>query len=387
MSESDYRQMIDSVSEISIIKLDPAGIVQSWNRGAEQLKGYRAEEIVGKSIAAVYPPEEAHGDALARELAEASAKGRLEVEGWRLRKNGERFWANVVLQPMRGSGGELSGYVKVVRDLSERKKAEERFRSIIEAVPNALLMVDREGRITMTNAQAEKLFGYRREELVGQRIEMLVPPRIQPIHPDMRAGFFRDPKTRPMGAGRDLFGLTKDGREVPVEIGLNPIETDEGRFVLASIIDITERKRAEDLVRKQRDEILELSTPVMQVWDKVLALPIIGTLDSNRAQRLTENLLQKIADEEASIVILDISGVPSVDSQVAQHLIKTIDGARLMGAESIISGVRPETAQAMVHLGINIGGIRSRATLRDALQLALKLRQQAEASDFAGGRN
>lgn len=291
----------------------------------------------------------------------------------------------VVPMSLRNGNGELSGYVKVVRDLTDRKKAEERFRLMIEAAPNALLMVDREGFITMVNGQVEKLFRYRREELIGQRVEMLVPLRTQPQHPTLRDNFFREPKTRAMGAGRDLFGLRKDGREVPVEIGLNPIETAEGLFVLASVIDITERKRAEDLVRKQRDEILELSTPVMQVWDKVLALPIIGTLDSGRAQRLTENLLQKIADEEASIVIVDISGVPSVDSQVAQHLIKTIDGARLMGAESIISGVRPETAQAMVHLGINIGSIKSRATLRDALQLALRLRRQAQVAATANG--
>src|SRR5207248_5556899 len=122
-----------------------------------------------------------------------------------------------------------------------------------------------------------------------------------------------------------------------------------------------------------RDEILELSTPVIQIWDRVLALPIIGTLDSARSARLTENLLQQIAVNEAAIIILDISGVPMIDTAVAQHLFKTIQGAQLMGAESIISGVRPETAQAMVHLGIDIGGVRSRSTLRDALQLAFRL--------------
>jgi len=109
---------------------------------------------------------------------------------------------------------------------------------------------------------------------------------------------------------------------------------------------------------------------VIQVWERVLALPIIGTLDSGRAARLTESLLERIATDEAVVVILDISGVPMIDTAVAQHLFKTIQGARLMGAESIISGVRPETAQAMVHLGIDIGGVRSRSTLRDALQLA-----------------
>ena len=105
----------------------------------------------------------------------------------------------------------------------------------------------------------------------------------------------------------------------------------------------------------------------------MLALPIIGTLDSGRAARLTEGLLEKIADKQAEVVILDISGVPTVDTLVAQHLLKTVQAATLMGATSIISGVRPETAQAIVHLGIDLGRLRSRNTLRDALQLALQM--------------
>jgi len=159
---------------------------------------------------------------------------------------------------------------------------------------------------------------------------------------------------------------------------LTPVTDESGHQVgfVKVARDLTDRIERQRQLERQRDEILELSTPVIQVWDRILALPIIGTLDSQRAARLTENLLQKIADDEAEFVILDISGVPMIDTQVAQHLLKTVQGARLMGAESIISGVRPETAQAMVHLGIEIGTLRSRATLRDALQLALRLRKE-----------
>ena len=112
---------------------------------------------------------------------------------------------------------------------------------------------------------------------------------------------------------------------------------------------------------------------MIQVWDKVLALPIIGTLDSERAARMTESLLERIAQEQAEVVILDISGVPITDTQVAQHLLRTVQAATLMGASSILSGVRPETARAIVHLGIDLGRLRSRSTLRQALQLAFQI--------------
>jgi len=120
-------------------------------------------------------------------------------------------------------------------------------------------------------------------------------------------------------------------------------------------------------------EVLELSTPVVEVWDRVVALPIIGTLDSDRAQRMMETLLEAVMSKGAEIVIMDISGVPVMDTGVAQHVIKTVQAARLMGVKSIVSGIRPETAQTIVNLGVDWGTIQTRASLRDALRLAFSL--------------
>jgi two-component system sensor kinase FixL len=154
-------------------------------------------------------------------------------------------------QPARMRGAAL--------DITKRKQAEEQFRLVVEAAPNAMIMVNAEGRITLVNTQTEAVFGYAREQLIGHPIEMLVPERFESRHMGDRHGYFLDARARPMGAGRELFGRRKDGSEVPIEIGLNPIQTSEGLFVLASIIDISERKHAELEAARQRNEMAHLS--------------------------------------------------------------------------------------------------------------------------------
>ena len=134
----------------------------------------------------------------------------------------------------------------------------------------------------------------------------------------------------------------------------------------------TYQKMREQVIMRQQQELLELSTPVVQLWKNVLALPLIGTLDSARTQVVMESLLQKIVDTGASIAIIDITGVPTVDTLVAQHLLKTVAAARLMGADCIISGIRPQIAQTIVHLGVNLEDVITKATLADAFEVALK---------------
>jgi len=133
----------------------------------------------------------------------------------------------------------------------------------------------------------------------------------------------------------------------------------------------TFHRTREDIIARQQHELLELSTPVVALWEGILAVPLIGTLDSERTQVVMESLLQRIVDSGASIAIIDITGVPTVDTLVAQHLLKTVAAARLMGAECIISGIRPQIAQTIVHLGVDLGNVATKATLADALILAL----------------
>ncbi len=146
----------------------------------------------------------------------------------------------------------------------------------------------------------------------------------------------------------------------------------------------------EDVIRRQQQELLELSTPVMRMWEGVIACPIIGTLDSARTQVIMENLLQEIVDTNAKMAILDISGVPTVDTQTAQHLIKTVAAAKLMGTQCIISGIRPQIAQTVVHLGIELENVVTKATMYDALKYALTRKgwqiQRSNVSGFVGDK-
>ena len=163
------------------------------------------------------------------------------------------------------------------------------------------------------------------------------------------------------------------------ELGSDPAALAEETWSASELLDKlglhtikTFQKAREDVINRQQEELLELSTPVVKLWDGVLALPMIGTLDSARTQVVMESLLQRIVDTGSEIAIIDITGVPTVDTLVAQHLLKTVTAIRLMGADCIISGVRPQIAQTIVHLGVDLQGVTTKANLADALTLALK---------------
>jgi len=168
-------------------------------------------------------------------------------------------------------------------------------------------------------------------------------------------------------------------KRVQERVGARPDELMNAIWLVSTVVDrmaqytvSTFQKTREDVIGRQQQELLELSTPVVKLWDGVLAVPMIGTLDSSRTQLVMEALLQRIVDTGSELAIIDITGVPTVDTLVAQHLLKTVTAIRLMGADCIISGVRPQIAQTIVHLGIDLAGITTKASLADALALALR---------------
>jgi two-component system, LuxR family, sensor kinase FixL len=177
----------------------------------------------------------------------------------------------------------------ILFDITERKFAEERFRLVVDVAPTAMIMANKEGRIALINKRAETLFGYKGDELVGQPVEMLVPERFRSHHANFREGYFGDDQARPMGAGRELFGQCKDGSEVPIEIDLNPVHTSEGLCVLASVIDISERKAAELEAARQRHELAHLSRVTM-----------VGELSGSLAHELNQPLTAILSNAQAA---------------------------------------------------------------------------------------
>src|SRR5580692_1564347 len=243
--EEKYRLLIDGVQDYAIFTLDPHGMVASWNAGAERIKGYKADEIIGQNFSRFYLQSDIDQGKPKEELLIAAAGGRSETEHWRVRKDGSRFWANVVITAARNSSGTLLGFSEISRDISERKETEAKYRGLLEAAPDAMVVVNQDGEIVLLNLQAEKQFAYHRDELVGQKVKNIIPEGFAErlLADGLRS--VEDALAQQIGTGIELTGRRKDGGEFPIEIMLSPLESAEGILVTAAIRDISVRKAAE----------------------------------------------------------------------------------------------------------------------------------------------
>jgi PAS domain S-box-containing protein len=357
-SEERYRMLLDGIQNYAIFSMDPRGQILSWNAGAERIKGYSADQIIGRNFSCFFTSADIERGRPEEILRIAAASGRHEEQGMRVRRNGSRFLANVVFTALRDAAGNLRGFSEFSHDLSESKESEARYRGLLEAAPDAMVVVSQAGEIVLLNVRAEKEFGYSRDELVGQKVKNIIPEGFAEriIADGTRSA--AEALAQQIGTGIELVGRRKDGSEFPIEIMLSPLESADGILVTAAIRDITERKESDKHLAKTVEELKrsnddlqqfayvsshDLQEPLRMVssYTELLAKRYKGRLDSdadefiafavdgcNRMQGLIQDLL---AYSRAGTSEKKLSEVPS-ENALQKALINLRAAIKLSGA-------------------------------------------------------
>jgi diguanylate cyclase (GGDEF)-like protein/PAS domain S-box-containing protein len=323
-SEERYRMLLDGVQDYAIFMMDPRGQIVSWNAGAERTKGYKAEEIIGHNFSCFFPPEDIERGRPEEVLRITAECGRHEEQGMRVRKNGSRFLASVTFTALRDPAGNLRGFSEFSHDLSESKESGAKYRGLLEAAPDAMVVVNQGGEIVLLNLQAEKQFGYHRDELVGQKVETIIPEGFAErlIADGTRSA--EEALAQQIGTGIELTGRRKDGSAFPIEIMLSPLKSAEGILVTAAIRNVS----AARAMSRQMTHLAE--------HDFLTGLPN-RTLLNDRisqaiafAQRYTKKVAVLFLDLDGFKHINDSLGHPTGDKllqSIAKRLVKCVRGS------------------------------------------------------------
>jgi PAS domain S-box-containing protein len=309
-SEERFRLLVESVTDYAIFILDPAGYVQTWNLGAERIKGYKAAEIVGKHFSIFYPPEDVAAGKTDRELTIAIRTGRFDDEGWRVRKDGSRLWANVTITPMHGPDGKLIGFAKVTRDLTERRKAEEetrRFRLLVESVKDyAIFILDPGGHVLTWNQGAERIKGYAARDIIGKHFSIFYPPE------DIAAGKTDRELVIATRTGRfeeEGWRVRKDNSRMWASVVITALRNPDGTVLgFAKVTrDLTERREAEQTQRMLVAERakLEEKARIQEFQERFLAILGHDLRNPLASIEMGAGILRQLPQEPAAIRIID----------------------------------------------------------------------------------
>lgn len=358
------------------------------NPAFEQVTGYTRDEVIGKNCRFLQGPDTDQSEV--DEIRDAIREQRpAHVTLLNYRKDGVPFWNYFSIAPIRNEEGNVTHIVGVQVDVTEQKQAEialsyskNRLSSIIASAMDGIITVDTDERITLFNAAAEEMFGYRSTDILGQPLEMLIPEQFRDHHHAYIQTFGNsDTATRHMGHQRVVSARHANGHEFPIEASISQVSDVDQKLYTVIVRDVTERVRAqqerdelqENIISMQHALVQELSTPLIPITDDVVIMPIVGSVDSLRAQNVMESLLKGVEQNRAHIAIMDITGVPIVDTQVANTLIQAAQAIRLLGAKVLLTGIGPDIAQTLVGLGVDLSGITTHSTLQTGITYAMRL--------------
>ena len=238
-----------------------------------------------------------------------------------------------------------------------------RNRFIAEATTEGV--VAHEGPILAVNDATLEMYGYETDELIGANVFMLVA---EEEHERVRNLIAQGQDTP-----YETICVRKDGSKFPVRVAPQIIEVDGHQVRALSIRDLTEQKEVEDTIRSQSQALMEMSTPAIRIWDGVLLMPLVGAIDTIRSQQIITTMLESIANSDTTVAILDVTGVPFIDTSVARHILQAVEGAKILGAEVIVSGFSPEAAQTLAQLGVDFSSLRTSGSLKAAMQRAFEI--------------
>jgi len=279
-----FRSMVSGLRNHAIFTLDQMGRITSWNDGARRIKGFDPAEVLGEHFSRFYTPEDLAWGKPQHELDVAAREGSYEGEGWRVRKDGTRFWASVVITAMYDDAGNINGYAKIVRDLTERQRnekslreSEARLRSIVNQAVDGIITINESGVIESVNPAVEKIFGYASDELIGQNVKVLMPNPYHAEHDSYLGNYIRTGQRKIIGIGREVLGRRRDGSNFPVDLTVSEVQHGDRRIFTGIVRDITQRKRSEQALR---DSEARHRAILMAAVDGIITIDEHGTIES-----------------------------------------------------------------------------------------------------------